>query len=98
MTNDVIKRTNDCLDDIKFAIRNVGIQSDSTTIKDLSDQINAINNIDTSFNTITTKWHNFYYAEQIKRDEFTNGMRINLRNIDISLQELARDLTGKDEK
>lgn len=98
LNNDVIKRASDCLDDIKFAIRNVGIQADSTTIKDLSDQINAINNIDTAFNTISTQWNNYYYARQIDIDDLTDGMRINLRNIDVSLQELARNLTDKDEK
>lgn len=98
LNNDVIKRANDCLDDIKFAIRNVGIQADSTTIKDLSDQINAINNIDTAFSTIDTQWNNYHYARQIDINDLTEGMRINLRNIDVSLQELARDLTDKDEK
>ncbi|PTJ54198.1 hypothetical protein [Mammaliicoccus sciuri] len=93
--NKVVQRANNCMDDIKFAIRNVGIQTDSATIKALSEQINALNDIETAFNSIDIMWKNHQNAKSKEISELTKDLRHDLRIIDASLQKLSKDLTDK---
>lgn len=92
--NDILKRAHDCLDDIKFAIRNVGIQTDSATVEALSNQINDINCIETALSAIE-KHSDAHFKGKIDTETMTDSLRNNLRIIDVSLQNLAKDLTDK---
>lgn len=94
VTKNILKRAHECLDDIEFGIRNVGIQSDSNTINALSEQINAINLIETSLTMIDDQYKD-YRAGHLEKFLFIDGIRNDLRIIDVSLQTLARDLTDK---
>lgn len=92
LTQNVLKRAHQCLDDIKFGIKNVGIQTDSATINALSEQINAINLIETALSTINDQIED-YRKGYLDPFLFEDGIRNDLRVIDVSLQDLARDLT-----
>jgi len=86
----------DYLTDLKFGIKNIGIQTDSHTIGAISDRFKAVNNIKTSIDAI----YSLRGEDSKKYSEIDLAILIRkeMEKIDTALHILKQDLTDKDEK
>lgn len=84
----------DYINDLKFGIKNIGIQADSYTIKSISERFTAVNTIKSSIDT--------YYdirnagSSKYSTEEFVLLIRKEITKIDDALQILKEDLTDSD--
>lgn len=84
----------DYINDLKFGIKNIGIQADNHTIKSISERFTAVNTIKTSIDA----YHDIRRAGSGKcsTEEFVLLIRKEITKIDDALQILKEDLTDSD--
>lgn len=92
----ILETCTDYIYDLKFGVKNIGIQTDNHTIEALSERFKSVNSIKTSIDTV----HDIRRDgnKKYETEEFVLLIRKEMIKIDTALHILKQDLTDNDEK
>lgn len=92
----ILETCTDYIYDLKFGVKNIGIQTDNHTIEALSERFRSVNNIKTSIDTVYDIRREG--SKKYETEEFVPLIRKEMIKIDDAIQILKEDLTDNDEK
>lgn len=100
LDSDIRETTTEYINDLKFGIENIGVQTDSHTIESISERFKAVKNIKVSVDNLSNSYKDVAdgTGSRPNTDMFVFITRKEMKKIDESLQILIKDLTDKDEK